>query len=289
MYCIRIKKGLLSVLLLLNCTGFSQYILNGDFEINNGTVGNDYLELSNPQFNNLLPYCYSFGSSNTERIDLISTDTWGVAAQSGNWYIGISNHPERFSMELSSPLITGTVYKLSFYQAARENNGKTYLKIGASHTHNNIGTIVYEGSVPNSFNKWELNYFTFIAPNNGSFITVECGDDAIGWAKVDNFCLSIDTFCVELPEFSMPNVFTPNGDGVNDIFKPIKFKGMKEGKMIILNRWGNTVFETNDITNGWDGTHNSTPCTEGVYYWKVVFTDIFEETKTEHGFFTLIR
>jgi len=76
---------------------------------------------------------------------------------------------------------------------------------------------------------------------------------------------------------------------VNDIFKPIKFKGMKQGKMTILNRWGQTVFETEDILNGWDGIHNNQQCTDGVYYWIVTYIDIFDEMKTETGFLTLIR
>lgn len=281
--------AIISFCFLIQITAKSQYILNGDFEINNGFFGTDYLELSNAQFNNLLPNCNSFGTSSTDRIDLISTNTWGVTAQSGNWYIGISKYQERFSMELSSPLISGAAYKLTFYQAAREQNGKTYLKIGVSNTNNTIGTVVYEGVVPNTFDQWELNYFTFIAPNNGQYITVECGQDECCWIKVDNFCLSVDTFCVELPEILMPNVFTPNSDGINDNFSPSVFKGMKSGKLIILNRWGQTIFETTDVTQGWNGTYKGNQCSAGIYYYIIEYIDIFDNFNTQNGFLTLIK
>jgi len=56
--------------------------------------------------------------------------------------------------------------------------------------------------------------------------------------------------------FHIPNAFTPNYDGINDIFNA-KWKGMKTYQMYIYNRWGDLIFETDDQTEGWDGTGNS--------------------------------
>lgn len=290
-------------------SGGSQTILNGDFEINDvSSAVSPYTgTFTITQFNNLVPHVYVFEGQAYYPMSLFSSvtgpQTNNELPQSGEWYLGFSaggvseggsnNIPIEFSLELSDSLVVGKNYKLSFYDGARPQHCAPTIEIGVSTNYDDFGTSIYTGGTT-PYEGWALRVIEFVAPNNGKYITVKgnhspCQVSLRSWARVDNFCLSIDTFCVELPEFSMPNVFTPNGDGVNDIFKPIKFKGMNQGKMIILNRWGNTVFETNDITNGWDGTYNSTPCTEGVYYWKVVYTDIFEETKTEHGFFTLIR
>jgi len=56
----------------------------------------------------------------------------------------------------------------------------------------------------------------------------------------------------------MPNAFTPNGDGFNDIFK-VKYPFYaSQFDFTIYDRWRNKIFETNDITKGWDGTYEGT-------------------------------
>lgn len=65
--------------------------------------------------------------------------------------------------------------------------------------------------------------------------------------------------------FSIPNVFTPNGDGVNDIFF-ITSAGLTDFNMVIVNRWGEKVFETSDPNEGWNGTTNGKKCSDGVYF-----------------------
>jgi len=53
----------------------------------------------------------------------------------------------------------------------------------------------------------------------------------------------------------IPNTFTPNGDGVNDEFKP-KGDGLTKYEMLIYDRWGNMVFYSDDINKGWSGKAN---------------------------------
>lgn len=67
-------------------------------------------------------------------------------------------------------------------------------------------------------------------------------------------------------ELEIPNVFTPNQDGAND-FYTVTGKGIIEYNIVIVNRWGNVVYESNDITTSWDGTSNGNPCVEGVYFY----------------------
>ncbi|MES2565418.1 MAG: gliding motility-associated C-terminal domain-containing protein [Bacteroidota bacterium] len=76
--------------------------------------------------------------------------------------------------------------------------------------------------------------------------------------------------CVDnCPEYELPNVITVNGDGVNDFFKPIKNKFIKDIDLKVYNRWGNLVFETTDPAIMWDGKaiQSKTLTTEGTYFY----------------------
>jgi gliding motility-associated-like protein len=79
-----------------------------------------------------------------------------------------------------------------------------------------------------------------------------------------------EKICVDnCPEYELPNVITVNGDGVNDFFKPIKNKFIKDIDLKVYNRWGNLVFETTDPTIMWDGKviQSKLLCTEGTYFY----------------------
>ena len=62
----------------------------------------------------------------------------------------------------------------------------------------------------------------------------------------------------------MPNAFSPNGDGINDILY-VRSNGVDNVLLVIYNRWGEKVFETEDITVGWDGRFNSKPLHPDAY------------------------
>lgn len=88
----------------------------------------------------------------------------------------------------------------------------------------------------------------------------------------------------------MPNVFTPNGDNTNDLFLPVEILSIVEFEIVILNRWGNTVYKSNDFTQGWDGTTPSgNEAEDGVYFWKLTYVDAYNKTGAMHGNVTLIR
>jgi gliding motility-associated-like protein len=75
------------------------------------------------------------------------------------------------------------------------------------------------------------------------------------------------------PSIFVPSAFTPNGDGKNDILRPISV-GMRQFDFFrIYNRWGQEVFSTQIDGKGWDGTINGTPQTVGTYVWSVKATD----------------
>lgn len=67
-------------------------------------------------------------------------------------------------------------------------------------------------------------------------------------------------------ELIMPNAFSPNGDGINDIYKAKTFKSIVEFHAVIFNRWGQKVFEWTDPSTGWDGTFKGKNIAQGVYF-----------------------
>jgi gliding motility-associated-like protein len=93
------------------------------------------------------------------------------------------------------------------------------------------------------------------------------------------------------PSFAIyvPNTFTPNGDGVNDGWFA-KGVGISKYNMAIYDRWGEKIFETNEMENAWDGhTRNSaTQIKQDVYVWRAQVTDVFNKEHELTGTVTLL-
>lgn len=87
--------------------------------------------------------------------------------------------------------------------------------------------------------------------------------------SLQNECTAIDSACVKYcPKYKLPNTFTPNGDGHNDLFKPYPYLFIDRINMKIYNRWGNLVFTTKDPDINWNGTDlNGSQLSNGVYYY----------------------
>lgn len=82
-------------------------------------------------------------------------------------------------------------------------------------------------------------------------------------------CNVVDSvFFDECPQLKVPNVFTPNGDGFNDVFRP-EYTSVEIRSFVVYSRWGSEVYASQDPEPRWDGTHFGTPCTEGVYFYVV--------------------
>jgi gliding motility-associated-like protein len=134
---------------------------------------------------------------------------------------------------------------------------------------------------------------TFYIHSNGNSIA---GCYAV--TAVDSFSNESDfsnIACVDnCPEYELPNVFTPNDDGSNDIYSPFPFQFIEDIDLKIYNRWGTIVFETTDPDIMWDGKDKNThtDCSAGVYYYvcnvnELRLTGI--ESKPLTGFIHLFR
>lgn len=110
----------------------------------------------------------------------------------------------------------------------------------------------------------------------------------------DNGCedsLSIKITVQQKPQWLIPTGFSPNGDGVNDVFHVILKGAVELVSLEVFNRWGEKVFETADFTIGWDGTYKGLPQPMGVYIYEVIVRDVLNGNTliSEKGNVTLVR
>ncbi len=182
-------------LILVSCSlikiGRTQAFLNGDFETTTAPsfCSFAYINVSNAFFTANMSNSFGFGPGGS--IDIMHTSCpWGPA-QSGNYFIGFdynSTHPSHnaFSMQLSTPLVTGSSYTISF-----ADKGDPCcippgpVEITLSTVNNAVGTTIFAGPSP-TVGVWNTRTFTFTAPNNGQFITVRALSPGY-WTQVDNF------------------------------------------------------------------------------------------------------
>lgn len=122
----------------------------------------------------------------------------------------------------------------------------------------------------------------YVVPLRSACFTLE--------ATTDKRCKYTDEVCVAVNReyaFYIPNSFTPNEDGKNDVFYVAGF-GIDALEMWIFNRWGELIFRTNELNKGWDGKHKGVWCENGVYTYKVNIKTSSNKTEIKVGHVTLL-
>lgn len=116
-------------------------------------------------------------------------------------------------------------------------------------------------------------------------ITDTCTAYSLSDTIIINDTTCLDKYC----EFKFPNAFTPNNDGLNDIFLPYYFGNFTRYSLNIYNRFGERVFNSVLTDKGWDGTHKNVPAEVGVYYYRCVFNCPLKGEVQLSGDITLLR
>ncbi len=128
------------------------------------------------------------------------------------------------------------------------------------------------------YNSIDINATTFIYHYSFEGIPSVAGCYAV--TAVDsagNESAVITKICADnCPVYELPNVFTPNGDGHNDFFKPLPYRYVRDIDIKIYNRWGLLMFETSNPDIGWDGKNKSTKraCSDGSYFYICIVNEI---------------
>ncbi len=157
-------------------------------------------------------------------------------------------------------------------------------------TVNNVLEITNTSTSYTSFN-WVLCDGAISTATNIIIPLLKPEDCCVKLIAYNATCKDSITKCYKvIPEFYIvvPNVFTPNGDKVNDIFK-FNSSGIYDMNCVIFDRWGLKMYEWNGINGFWDGNAKSGPAPSGTYFYILNYTRVDGGTKTEKNFFNLFR
>lgn len=184
---ISISIVVLIVVFGINRSLIAQNFINGDFE-NNSAFG-DVINPNNFQFNGFMVDVFSFG--NNPNIDIITSAFYAGGPQSGNWYVALhGNLSDQMALRLTTPLIAGECYTISFYDKASNpspNHIAAPIEIGLSNSNTNLGTPIYTTPSAPITGTWTNRVFTFTAPTNGDYITVHIPGPYENYTQIDNF------------------------------------------------------------------------------------------------------
>ena len=115
------------------------------------------------------------------------------------------------------------------------------------------------------------------------------GSDTFLCENTDTILITVYEL-VDTSKLVIPSAFSPNGDGVNDIFRVLGSINLEFSNMSIFNRWGEKVFESNLLEDGWDGNFRGRAQPSGTYvYYITGKSKISKDTRTYNGVVTLIR
>ena len=110
--------------------------------------------------------------------------------------------------------------------------------------------------------------------------------------KDRNGCIGTDSMKVlfyNCKNIQVPNAFTPNSDGMNDVFKPLIPAPVSNYRFQIWNRWGQLLFKTENYKEGWDGKYKSVLQPAAVYVYLITLTDTDGENVKKYGWVILIK
>ncbi|MCC7534377.1 MAG: gliding motility-associated C-terminal domain-containing protein [Bacteroidia bacterium] len=265
-------------------------------------------------------YLPTFGSSDyfnsCDFTNYVSTPSNSFGYQipfHGNAYCGFgcyfisSNLREYIAVKLTRPLIQDYQYHVSFYVSLSDSSEYAINSIGAyfdkDSIYSNLGYAL-DTLVPQVVSKvfmtnvtgWTKVASDFIATGGEAYMILgnfklNTNTDTLrmGQHRWDTYYF-VDSVSVyeesKTPindgEFNLPNVFTPNNDGINDNWQ---FNLSEEVICTIYNRWGNKIFSCKHSTINWDGKNNlGKECEDGVYFYVI-------QTKLKYykGYIQLIR
>jgi gliding motility-associated-like protein len=152
-------------------------------------------------------------------------------------------------------------------------------------------------SVLNTTNLWSFSDLststllnpTFTFPDEDAGIYEVCLNVTSVHGCVHQYCSDIVVQGVS--SIYVPNAFTPNGDGKNELFFPVLYGiSTEEYQFMVFDRWGMLIYETDSHSGAWDGTHHGLPAQQDVYVWKLKAIDKYTEEVIVHiGHVSLVR
>jgi len=212
---------------------------------------------------------------NPSNADICEGGTITLVASGADYYLW--QPPNFLSIDTGDVVIANPHNTIQYTVTATSLNGCT----ASAHTninvypypHINFADTIYLCEMPTVILDAGLGYQNYIWSTGSQNQSIEVTQAGVYGVMVDHYgCIGGDTVLVlACIEVTAPSVFTPNGDGINDVFF-VDGNFVDSFYLTIFNRWGKKVFETNDIKKSWDGTYKGEPLAEGTYYWVITYT-----------------
>lgn len=156
-------------------------------------------------------------------------------------------------------------------------------------------TQITEGSTGNL--ETSSSYASYLWSNGSTAPSISVTEGGTYAVTVSNEyqCIGTDAVTVSveplpvLPTYIIPSAFSPNGDGVNDVFQAVVSPSVAALRMVVYNRWGNKVFSAETLDDSWNGKYNGMTAEMGVYVYTVELTLASGEIVALQGNVTLLR
>jgi gliding motility-associated-like protein len=274
----------------------------------NGCVGStQHIVVVNP----LPPVTFTTNAKGCAPVCITFTCTPEVPIQNYNWNLGNGSATSGTSNIAYTCYTTGGVYTISV--VATDLNGcssvrtatiEAFPKPNADFIYTPNKPIVNNSSEVSFFDQttgasiiqWNWYFMNNIDFQSGQpnpiFVYKEAGEYVVAlMVKSNRGCIDTVLKRITIGEdfgIYVPNAFTPNEDGVNDIFQPKGF-GITKYFLEIFDRWGEKLFTSNNFFVGWDGMYNGKMSQDDVYQWKIKITNVFGYEKEYIGHVTLIK
>ena len=139
---------------------------------------------------------------------------------------------------------------------------------------------------------WDIDNSIISGEDNVIYSFPDTGHFEISLVAINSFgCQSVKTKNLVIyleDKVFVPNSFSPNNDGINDIFK-VTVNGIKEFNIEVFDRWGKILFSSSDIDVGWNGMIDNNFAVNGTYFYKLSYLNFNGEFKTNNGELNLLR
>ncbi|HTA63340.1 MAG TPA: gliding motility-associated C-terminal domain-containing protein, partial [Bacteroidia bacterium] len=228
-----------------------------------------------------------------------------------NWYSGAALTNLVFTGTTFNPTVpsgTTNIYYVTVTSSSNcQSTTPTMVSVGNYNIHDTAIANVYSGNAPLTVNfsgqifgatnpaySWALGDAATSTLQNPSHTYNAGGDYIVTLISTDtvSHCPATATLTIHVIDemiVVIPNIFTPNGDGINDGFF-VTTTGVKSIEGFIMNRWGQLMFEWAGLNSVWNGTApNGNAETEGTYFYVIKVTSFSNKTKEFKGPLTLIR
>ena len=138
-------------------------------------------------------------------------------------------------------------------------------------------------------------FVDYLWSNNATASSVTIDKPGSYWLQVtdNNSCVGKEFITISQKDcmvgFYIPNAFSPNNDGKNDVFKPMIFGNVVHYSFMVYNGWGQKVFESKDLLNGWNGTFHGANCDTDIFVWMCSYQLAGGNAENKKGTVMLMR